>query len=263
MGRYWTIFKISWQNSIEYRFDFVAHMVLGLISLMVTLFIFKAVFSQTDNFSGYTFSSMFTYLVMTKVLHFSTRGNTARYIASEIKEGKLSMYLIRPIGYLRYWLSLFLADRFFEIFVRFLLLIIFFLFFSQHLRLPSPGTIFVFILFLTISLALNYLINIFISSFAFWVTDIRLFSSALGLITGFLAGALVPLDILPLPIKKLSLFLPFQYAMYFPIKIYQNSLSLTEIFKGFGLAIGWIFVLVFFLKFFWLKGLKRYEAVGQ
>lgn len=263
MGKYWAILKVSWQNSVEYRFDFIAHMVLGLISLVVTLFIFKAVFSQTDNFAGYTFPSMFTYLVMTKILHFTTRGNTARYIAREIKEGSLSAILLKPISYLRYWFCLFLADRAFEVLIRFLLLGLFFLFFLKYLYLPSLSGLAIFWAFLVFSLALNYLINVIISSFAFWVTDIRLFSSALGLATGFLAGGLIPLDILPRPLERLSLVLPFQYLVYFPIKIYQNSLTNREVFQGFVAVVFWLLFLGLLLKYFWLKGLKKYEAVGQ
>lgn len=263
MRKYWAIFKASWQNNVEYRADFLAHMILGLISLAVTAFIFKAVFNQTVNFGGYTFSSMFTYLVMTKVLHFTTRGNTARYIADEIKEGKLSLYLIKPIDYLKNWASLFLADRFFEVSVRFSLIIVFFLFLPKYFSFPSVVTFMLFIFSLIMALFLNYLINILTASCSFWVTDIRLFSTALNLATGFFAGELVPLDIFPPVLRKVSLFLPFQYTLFFPIKIYQGALTGGEIVWGFLSAVFWIIILIGLQKYLWSKGLKNYEAIGQ
>lgn len=263
MRKYWTIFKISWQNSMEYRADFVSHLVLGLISLTVTTLIFKAVFNQVKTVSGYTFSLMFTYLVMTKILHFSTRGNTSRYIGEEIKEGKLSVYLVKPVGYLKYWFSLFLADRLFEVMVRFFFLLIFFICFQSFFKLPEIEVLFLFAVSLIMALILNYLINIIIAAFTFWTTDIRLFSSVLGLATGFLAGEFIPLDILPTTLKRFSLFLPFQYSLFFPIKIYQNSLTKVEIFRGFMWVTIWIMILAGFNRYLWLKGLKKYEAIGQ
>jgi len=60
MKKYWSVFKINWQNSLEYRVEFFAHMVRGLINLAVLILIWGAVFKQVNNFGGYTFSSMVT-----------------------------------------------------------------------------------------------------------------------------------------------------------------------------------------------------------
>jgi len=44
MKKYWAIFKVNWQNSVEYRSEFIAHLVRGLITFVVLFFVFKAVF---------------------------------------------------------------------------------------------------------------------------------------------------------------------------------------------------------------------------
>ena len=234
MRKSWTIFKVSWQNSIEYRADFLAHLVLGLISLVVMTLIFRAVFSQGGTFAGYSFSTMFSYLVMTKILHFSTRGNTSRYIGDEIKEGKLSIFLIKPISYLKYWLSLFLADRLFEILIRFSFLTLFFIFFHKFFEIPSFLVTLFFILSLIIAVILNYLINIIIASFAFWTTDIRLFSSFLGLATGFLAGEVIPLDIFLIFLKNLVCFFLFNMEYSSLLKSTKIPLPCPKYLRGFS-----------------------------
>lgn len=129
MKKSWMIFKAAWQKSVEYRVDFFAHMIRGFIGLIVMVFIFRAVFKEQSNFFGYTFSSMFTYLVMARVFHFASRGNTARLMADEIKNGQFSVYLLKPMSYLRYWLSLFCADRLFEMIIRFSFIFLFLIFF--------------------------------------------------------------------------------------------------------------------------------------
>lgn len=263
MRKYWVIFKVNWQNCFEYRGKFFANLINGVITLVVMVFIFRAIFNQTNDFAGYTFSSIFTYLLMTRILHFLTRGNTARLIGDEIKEGRLSTYLLKPVSYRKYWFFSFLADRMFELIIRFLLLFLFLILFPAYLKLPSLGIFSLFLIFLFISLIFNFFFNFLLAMLAFWVTDIRLFSTLVGLIIGFLAGELIPLDILPGVLKKISLVLPFQYVLYFPIKLYQGSLSPVQIATGMLISLFWILVFLWILNYFWRKGVKRYEAVGQ
>jgi ABC-2 type transport system permease protein len=263
MGKYWTAFKTNWQYNFEYRGEFFAHLLRSLATLTVLIFVFKAVFSQTDNFSGYTFSSMFTYLVMVRVLHFVSRGNTARLISQDIKEGNLSSFLLKPFSYLKYQFISFLANRLFEMTLTFSLIIFFLFFFSDWFSIPSLSYFLGFLIFLVISLILNFLINLAIAFSTFWLTDIRLFSTLVGLTFGFLAGELIPLDVLPEPLKKISLMLPFQYTMYFPIKIYKSSLTLGQFFVGLFWALVWTSILFILSKNLWRKGVRKYEAIGQ
>lgn len=263
MRKYWAVFKVTWQYNFEYRFEVLSHLILGLMSFFVLLFVWTAIFKQKPNFNGYTLSKMITYLVMVKVLHFLTRGNTSRVIATEIKEGKLSIYLLKPISYLKFWFSSFLADRSFEILVRSLLMIVFLLVLPAYFKFPSLIHLFQFLLFLPISLFINFLINLLIAVTAFYVTDIRVLNTSVGLLTGFLAGQLIPIDLFPGFLKNISLFLPFQYNIYFLIKIYQGGLNNSQIINGFLGAFLWVIFLTAILLIGWKRGLKKYEAIGQ
>ncbi len=263
MAKYFQFFKASWQKSVEYRFDFFAHLLRGIITLAVMLFIFKAVFKETNDFKGYTFASMFTYLVMTKILHFTTRGNTARDIGNEIKDGTISIYLIKPLSYLKTWFSFFLANRLFEVLIRIGLAIVFFFFFPLYLNFPRIDHLLLFVLFLGIALTFNFIFNALHALTAFWVTDIRLFSTVIGLTIGFLAGEVIPLDVLPTTLRKISSFLPFQYSLYFPIKLYQGTFSSSQILKGLIVSFVWIGAGLWLLRKVWRKGIRKYEAIGQ
>jgi ABC-2 type transport system permease protein len=263
MRKYWAIFKVNWQKSVEYRADFIGHLGMGVITFLVMYFIWSAVFKNRETFNGYTFSGMITYVLMTRFLHFAQRGNIGRMIADDIKEGRISAYLLKPVDYIRWWFSIFLADRFFEFWVRLGMIIIFFLALPQIIVFPGLGRFLVFLSFLGISLIINFLTNIFLAAFAFWVTDIRLFRSAIMIVIDFFAGALVPLDVMPTILKNIGLVLPFQYTTFFPIKLYQGLLEPREVIFGVFLAGSWIVMLFFVLAIVWRQGLKNYEAIGQ
>jgi len=263
MSKYLAIFKLSWQKSMEYRLDFFGKLILGLISFSVMVIIFKTVFSQVSFIAGYSFPMMFTYLAMTKVLHFVTRGNTAKRIADEIKDGKISVFLLKPVGYLRIWLGIFLADRSFEILVRSLLLVVLLIIVPSLFSFPNIGVLMLFFISVIMALSYNYLINTIVAAIGFWVVDIRLFTTAFNLATGFLAGELVPIDIFPLYLKKIAEILPFRFLLFFPIKIYQEKISGTALWIEFIQAFLWLFVLIIISRILWRKGLKNYEAIGQ
>ncbi|HUW24416.1 MAG TPA: ABC-2 family transporter protein [Patescibacteria group bacterium] len=263
MGKYWAIFKINWEKSFEYRADFIGHLGMGIITFIVMFFIWKAVFSGRDNFNGYTFSSMMTYVLMTKFLHFTQRQNIGRQMAWEIKEGRMSLYLLKPTSYLKWWLSIFLADRSFEFFIRLGMIIIFFLLLPKIVVFSGLEQFVLFLSFLFFSLVINFLTNVFTASFAFWLTDVRLFRSAMFMIFNFFAGGLVPLDVMPPFLQKIGLALPFQYTTYFPIKLYLGQLEMWEAISGLITVLIWILGLFILMKFIWKRGLRRYEAVGQ
>jgi len=263
MRKYWAVFKISWQNAVEYRAEFLGHMMLGLISLLVMYFIWSAVFKNREYFGNYTFSSMMTYMILVRFLHFVKRSNVGRQIAEEIKEGRLSVYLTKPVSYLRWWFASFLADRFFEALLRILMLFTFLLLFPKVFNFPGISRFLMVLFFLTISLLVNFLFNLFVATCAFFVTDIKLFHTSLFLIVDFLAGGQIPIDIMPGFLKTVGNFLPFQFMVFFPVKIYQGEFSLFQILQGIFICFFWIIFLGYFLRMFWLKGVERYEAVGQ
>jgi len=263
MGKYWAIFKITWQNAVEYRMEFLAHMVLGLITLLVMYFIWSAVFEGRTYLGNYTFSSMMTYLVMVRFLHFVRRTSPVRIIADEIKEGKISAYLIKPVSYLRWWLAAFLAERIFESILRILMLFVFLILFPKIFNFPGTFNFLVILFFIGISLVLNYLFNLLISLFAFFVTDVRLFRSTVIMACDFFAGSLIPIDLMPGVLKKIGLLLPFQFWIYFPIKLYQGDLTQNQIVGGMSLLFVWLLIFIFIVKYLWQKGIRTYEAIGQ
>ncbi len=263
MRKYWAVFKIGWQTSFEYRIDFLGHMMMGLISLLVMYFVWSSIFQGRTYFGSYTFSSMMTYLVLVRFLHFVKRGDIGRLIANEIKEGNLSAYLVKPMSYIKYWWAIFWSDRVFEFFLRILMLFVFIGLFPKIFEFPGLSRFFLVLLFLLLSLILNFVINILFASFAFFVTDVKLFRSSLLMTFDFFAGSVIPIDLMPGLIGKFGYFLPFKFWVYFPIKIYQNQISFSQLYQGILLYSAWMVILFWLLKILWKKGLKNYEAIGQ
>lgn len=257
------VFKTNLEKSFEYRFDFLGHMGVGIIVFAVMYFIWSAVFRERSVFNGYTFSSMMTYVLLTCFLHFVMRGNTGRQIGGEIKEGKLSIYLLKPVNYLSWWFFVFLADRSFEFFIRALMLVAFFLLLPKIIIFSGFSRLLFFFLAILAALIINFFINVLIALTTFWITDVGIFRSAIMMSIDFLAGAVVPIDVMPDALRRISSFLPFQFVAFFPIQVFQGTYDNGRLFPTMLLMLFWILFFLFAAGIVWKKGIKRYEAIGQ
>lgn len=264
MKKYWAIARTAWQNITEYRANLVGHVVAHLFALLALIYLWQAIFAGRHSFGSYTLGAMISYFIMTKFLHFANRGDTSARVAEEIKQGDLSVYLLKPLSYLKFWLATTLAERFFQAILESVIIVLFLIFLPRYFNFSLSGSnCFPFLISVGLALVLNFLLNILIAATAFWITDIRLFHTSVILIARSLAGFIMPLDLFPSPLNKISMFLPFSYLLYFPIKIYQQSFSLKEILLRMLFGFTWVLVLSFIVKFIWRRGLRRYEAVGR
>jgi ABC-2 type transport system permease protein len=264
MGKYWTIAKAAWQNIIEYRVNLIGRIVAHLFALLALIYLWQAIFAGRHAFGPYTLGGMISYFVMCKFLHFAYRGNTAASIADEIRQGDLSVYLLRPLNYLKFWFTVTLTERFFQAILESVVVVAFLIFLPQYFNFSlGSSNCLSFLVSIGLALILNFLLNILIAATAFWVTDIRLFHTSVILIARSLAGFIMPLDLFPSPLNKISMVLPFSYLLYFPIKIYQNSFSLKETLLRILFGFTWALALSFIAKFIWRRGPKHYEAVGR
>lgn len=229
----------------------------------MVIFIWKNVFAQTKSFGSYTLPKMITYLVMAQIIHALNRHKSARTIAEEIKSGQFSTALIKPYNYFVWQFSWATASQFIELLTMDLLFLVFLVFLPQYLSPPSGSNLFIFILLLPLISTLNYLLNLILAGVAFWVTDIRLFSTFVVLAANFLSGEMLPIDLFPAFLEKLARFLPFQYRIFFPISVYNNQLSGPKIVQGILVMLGWIITLSLITYRLWQKGIKKYEAVGR
>ncbi|MEX2104825.1 MAG: ABC-2 family transporter protein, partial [Bacilli bacterium] len=114
--------------------------------------------------------------------------------------------------------------------------------------------------FLAIILAILLSLNIFylIGASAFWTTEINWSSTINYTLIFSLGGQMVPLDLLPGILGKITLYLPYSGVIYYPAMIYLERISFHS------LWIPLLWVLVFTLINVWLtrQARQRMEIQG-
>ncbi len=264
MKAYLQIIKSTWAEYMTYRLNFVMWRVRMVMQLLITYFLWWAIFGTKDEFFGYSQTMLLTYVLLTSIVRTIVLGTTTMEIGDLINQGNLSNFLVKPLGFFSYYGARDVADKalnFFFALGEFILLFILLRppVFVQtdplYLGLAIVAVILAMLLYFFFSLTLGFL--------GFWTPDVwgpRFISFV---VMEFFAGSLFPLDILPKTLYMISQMLPFSYFIYFPLKIYTGQLSTPDIVQGLGIAAAWVVGLWFIATRMWNKGLQVYTAEGK
>lgn len=105
MNKYWSVFKISFQQEFVYRLNFIMWRVRNIAQIFLVFFLWDTIFSDPSReVFGYDRSKILTYvfgLLIVRALVLSAR---AVEVPGEVSRGDLSNYLLKPLNYFRYWM---------------------------------------------------------------------------------------------------------------------------------------------------------------
>jgi ABC-2 type transport system permease protein len=78
-----------------------------------------------------------------------------------------------------------------------------------------------------------------------------------------LKGNWFPLDLAPMWFQNILSILPFQYSLFYPIKIITSYIPIENHIKGILVLVFSIILLMVIIRYLWFKGIKRYDSVGN
>jgi ABC-2 type transport system permease protein len=267
MKKYWHVINVGIQNNLTYRFNFLARAVFGLIPLIAMLYVWRTIYSGKGAgavVGTYSLAQMISYYLLTTVVDALTAVNEDDWqIATDIKDGNISQFLLKPIDYLWYRLCLFLSGRIAYLAVAAIPLTIFILCLRQYFMLPASWPAFgAFIVSATLTALLQFFMSYAMAMLAFWVLEVSTFIFILYAFEYIASGHLFPLDILPAGLAQVLYFLPFPYQLYFPISVYMGKTTGPGIITGLAVQALWVAAAYGAARFAWRRGIKHYSAVG-
>jgi ABC-2 type transport system permease protein len=264
-GKYGKVFEIGLQNTFVYRWNFLLRAIFGIVPLIGVLFLWKAVFhSKGSAIAGYDYSSMIFYFMLTVFLdNLITPTEDEWQIAAEIRDGKISAYLIKPLNYLVYRIMLFLSYRLLYIAVVLLPIVVLGWFLREYLRLPEHAiTWLAFAASTTMAAFLQFFIAYSMAMIAFWVLEISTIVFLLYSFEFFLSGHVFPLDVLPPTLREFIYWSPFTYELFFPAQVFMERVQGVALVQGLLIQTGWVLIAWMSARTLWSQGVRKYQAVG-
>jgi len=263
--KYWKLFDIGIQNTFVYRWNFLLRTVFGIVPLIGTVFIWQAIFrSKQAPINGYEYSTMIFYFMITVFLdNLITPTEDEWQIAAEIRDGRISAFLIKPLNYLGYRISLYLSYRLLYISVVFIPILGLGWVFRDNIRFPEHGVTWIaFAASTVMAAALQFLIAYSLAMIAFWVLEISTIVFILYSFEFFLSGHIFPLDIMPPWLHGFILWSPFTYELFFPAQICMERVQGAALVEGLVIQAGWIALVSGIATLLYSRGVRKYQAVG-
>jgi ABC-2 type transport system permease protein len=265
--KYWHVIGIGIQNNLTYRFNYLTRTLFSFIPLFAMLSLWRTVYAGKGAgaaLSGFTQSAMIFYYLMVAVVDVLTAVNEDDWqIATDIREGNISWFLLKPIDYMWYRLCLFFAGRVAFTAMACMPLALFIFCFRKNFMLPPDAATFAaFLASLVLAALLQFFISYTMAMLAFWLLEISTLIFILFAFEYLASGHLFPLSMLH-PVLRHVLFLtPFPYQLYFPAAIYMGKISGAQLQMGFMAQIFWVLAAFALARFAWARGIKKYAAFG-
>jgi ABC-2 type transport system permease protein len=267
MNKYLKVIEVGIQNNFVYRYNFFIQTVFQFVPLITTVLLWSAAYegkAATATIADYTLTKMIGYYILVMIAS-NVVGNWWQdfQISEEIRNGQLNKYLLKPVSYLGYRLSLVLSNKIVYISVVAIPLTIGLFLFRYYFPAPAnPLILILFIFSLLLTLVMNFLLSFCIGLISFWMLEVSTLFFIFYGVQYFLSGGLFPLDLLPKPLYAITKLLPFYYQAFFPVSMYMGKFNTTEIIHAIIIQIIWVIVIYLIAKLLWYRGLKRYAASG-
>lgn len=262
---YKQVYILGFKKTYEYRANFYMGFVSVVFPLTIQYFLWSGLFnaSRSGIVFGYTFTQMLAYAVFASLITKIISTSFVYEINTDIKEGGLAKYLVKPISYFKYNFMSYLGEKSAIILSSVIIIIALQIGINVWGRSAFDiGQLFLFFLSLTFGLILNFIIFYGICSMGFWMIDANGAIFITTLIGTIISGGIFPLDIFSKEIQFILHLLPFPYTSYFPVSILCGTITWQKIIEGFALQIIWIGLTLMISKALWKIGTKRYVAVG-
>ena len=264
MKKYLYVLRNTILEFFAYRLNFLLWRVRAVVSILITYFLWKSVFMTSRTVLGYSESRMLTYIIVMITLSGIVFSTQTQRVASEINQGDLSNFLIRPINFFKFNFAREAADKivncFFSLVETFLLIVIL----KPSIIIQTDVNYLLFFLVAVIlSSFLYFEISIILSFIGFWSHEVWAPRFLFFILVSFLSGTYFPLDIFPGIIYNFLKLLPFTYLIFFPLKVYLGELNYWQLWDGFFITMFWIIYLLILMIFLWKKGLKAYTSEGR
>ncbi len=265
MKKYWIVAKNEFlKEFFVYKYFIVSYAGGNFFELFAQIIIWSAIFKNVEVVSGYNYNEMISYVVIGWIFRFLTTNYEYEIlIAKDIKLGRLSNFIVKPIDYLKY----IFADSIGRLAIAFVVVIfqalIWIAIFHDNLLTKINFLTFsILCLMFILSYIIKFLVSMLIGFIGFWTTEVYGLSSAAKVFIKILSGGYFPLDAVSGIFSSVALSLPFAYTLYYPTQIFLGRIGIQKSFEALGIMTIWTFVLWFCVKVLWKIGLKKYESAG-
>lgn len=264
LSKYLVLVKASIKETLEYRLSLYVTLFGNVIYLIITYYLWTAIFSSTNRteINGMTLSSTIIYVVLGATISNCLEVYVVWDIGRSIQSGQITLDLLKPMKYRHYILNMVtgkiigkFVTNFFPIFAVTLFLV------KDSLAI---GANFVFFLFsFAIGSLINFYLNYVVGIICIYTESIWGINIMKTVVISLLSGMTIPISFFPPLLKRIVEFLPFQAICNIPLTIIlDKNNDIFMYIRSIGIQLLWAVILMVFTEFLWNVSIKKITVNG-
>ena len=246
---------------IAYRARLTVWILSSLFPLLM-MAVWLAVVDEVGPASGWDINDFVSYYAAAALLYHTTTSYLVWTWDRELRSGDLSFKLLKPIDPFHQYLTQELGFRVVVLVFLLPVLVGLTLFLPDLTYSPSVFQWLMAVIAVGAGFLLNVLMSLAFATIGFWTTQAGNLYALWWGIGAFLSGWIAPLQLLPDPVARAALLLPFRSSMGLPLEIILERLTIAEIGLGLAVTAAWMAIFALLYRLGWRRGLRQYQAVG-
>lgn len=219
MRKYYEIMRVSLQSSLVYLYDVVFRALFLVVVIFIFVQLWRTTYGTTGStmVAGLTLRRMIWYLVLTESIILS-RPRKILEISDDVKSGAIAYALGKPYSYILFHYFRFLG----ETAVRFPVNLAVGGLIASAMVGPMDASLVslpAVALAVLAAITIDFFLSMAIGLLAFWVEDTTAFFWIYEKMLFTIGGMLVPLEIFPPLLQRISRALPFNLVVYGPARL--------------------------------------------
>ncbi len=265
LAQAWVIIRTAFQRNFTFRFTVAMYRLGEIAEVLILVFMWTAVYASTGGtIKGFTLQEMITYVLIGNLCFVAVRNFLPSNVSEMINSGKLSMFLVKPIPFIKYVFINELGRAFLATVISVITQVIILLFFLNTVIINTdPRYLGLILVMVFLAFIIELLIGFLVGAVAFWTEEVEGLLTSIDRIKRFFSGGYFPLSLLPAAALSIGSYLPFAYSFFIPASLYLKKITLLQGVHGILVQVVWIAVLSVILSIVWKQGLRRYEATGS
>lgn len=262
LRKWWAVFAIYFQDGIAYRASGLIWITTDVVTA-VTMPLVWASAAKGGYIQGFSAGDFVVYYLSMLMIASFVTSHIMWELATEIREGQFSTFLVRPVGFIEFTFFRNLSWRVLRpaLFLPFFLLLLWaYRGFLQNVSLNLGWEFWA-------SLVLGHLVSFFfvvaMSMLALFVQEASSIFELYYFPMLFLSGQVFPVSLLPDWARQLTTFFPFYFTSGAPTEILIGRVQASAVPGILWTQVGWIVLCAVAAKLLWGRGLRHYTGVGM
>ncbi|MFO1000155.1 MAG: ABC-2 family transporter protein [Planctomycetaceae bacterium] len=261
----WLILRTAIEERLVYRADFAFSTLVRFLPIVTQIFLWSAIFQNDSSrtMKGYNFGQMVSYYLLVMMARaFSSMPGLSTGIAGSIADGSVRKYLIQPVDMLDHLFWHRVAHKLVYYVIAAGPFALVFWMCRAHLPgWPAWPVTAAFVASLLMSFGIGFLIEALIGLIAFWFLEVSSLIFIYMMLSYFLSGHMIPLELLSQWIPFVD-YLPFRYLAYAPAAIMLGKIPQEQLPMELFVQAVWIMVLFILNRVAFHRGVQRYSSFG-